>query len=193
MPGSGAAAEAIAAVRNGSVRVDGCELTDTRRERRHLHCRADASRDRRDLTTIDDLDDFEALEPFFRIIEEGLDGLVDGGHFFELLAEDVIFDYVITVPDYPRHIEGRQAVAELYRPYGTTFFLDRCYDLAVHHDPTTGVVVLEYASQGRVVATGAAYANRYISVLTIADRKVTRWRDYLDPVAVFDALGWPSH
>jgi hypothetical protein len=25
-----------------------------------------------------------------------------------------------------------------------------------------------------------------------ADRKVTRWRDYLDPVAVFDALGWPS-
>ena len=22
--------------------------------------------------------------------------------------------------------------------------------------------------------------------------KVTHWRDYLDPVAVFDALGWPS-
>ena len=30
------------------------------------------------------------------------------------------------------------------------------------------------------------------SVLTITDRKVTHWRDYLDPVAVFDALGWPS-
>ena len=32
---------------------------------------------------------------------------------------------------------------------------------------------------------------RYISVLTITDGKVTRWCDYLDPVAVFDALGWP--
>ena len=53
-------------------------------------------------------------------------------------------------------------------------------------------MVLEYASEGRVVATGAPYANRYISVLTITDREVTRWRDYLDPVAVFDALGWPS-
>ena len=42
------------------------------------------------------------------------------------------------------------------------------------------------------VATGAPYTNRYISVLTITDRKVTHWRDYLDPVAVFDALGWPS-
>jgi ketosteroid isomerase-like protein len=69
--------------------------------------------------------------------------------------------------------------------------LDRCYDLAVYHDAEKGVVVLEYASEGRVVSTGAPYANRYISVLTITDRKVTRWRDYLDPVAVFDALGWP--
>ena len=145
------------------------------------------------MAAINDLDDFKALEPFFRIIEEGLDGLADGGHFFDLLAEDVTFDYVITIPNYPRHVEGRQAVAELYRPYGTTLFLDRCYDLAVHHDRTTGVVVLEYASEGRVVATGAPYANRYISVLTITGRKVSRWRDYLDPVAVFNALGWPSH
>jgi hypothetical protein len=51
----------------------------------------------------------------------------------------------------------------------------------------TGVVVLEYASEGRVVSTGARYTNRYISALTITDRKVTHWRDYLDPVAVFDA------
>jgi hypothetical protein len=74
-------------------------------------------------TTITDLDDFKALDPFFRIIEKGLDGIADGGHFFDLLAEKVIFEYII---------------------------------------------------------------------LTITDRKVTHWRDYLDPVAVFDALGWPS-
>jgi uncharacterized protein len=58
-------------------------------------------------------------------------------------------------------------------------------------DPFFRTVVLEYASEGEVVGTGAAYTNRYISVLTIDQRKVTRWRDYLDPLAVFDALGWP--
>src|SRR5207302_8229315 len=142
--------------------------------------------------SITDLDDFKALDPFFRIIEEGLDGIADGGHFFDLLAEKVIFDYIITTPGYPRRVEVRKAVAELYRPYGTMIVLDRCHDLAVHHDIKTGVVVLEYASEGRVVSTGAPYTNRYISVLTITDRKVTHWRDYLDPVAVFDALGWPS-
>jgi ketosteroid isomerase-like protein len=114
---------------------------------------------------------------------------VDGEHFFDLLAEDVVFE---SVPGYPRRVAGRQAVAELYRPYGATIVLDRCYDLAVHHDRVTGVVVLEYASQGRVVATGASYSNRYISVLTIVDRKVAHWRDYLDPLAVFDAVGWPA-
>ena len=145
------------------------------------------------MTTIENLADFRALDPFFRIIEEGLRGLADGDYFFDLLAEDVVVDYVITVPGYPRRVQGRQAVAELYRPYGQALVLDRCYDLAVHHDVRTGVVVLEYASQGRVVSTGAPYANRYISVLTIVDRKVTGWRDYLDPIAVFDALGWPSN
>ena len=63
-------------------------------------------------TTITDLDDFSALDPFFRIIEKGLEGVADGVHFFDLLAEDVIFDYIITTPGYPRHVEGRNAVAE---------------------------------------------------------------------------------
>src|SRR6202043_3946871 len=103
---------------------------------------------------------------------------------FNLLADDVVFDFVITVPDYPRQVVGRDNLIELYRGYGFTFFLDRCYDLAVHNDQVTGVVVLEYASQGRVVATEAAYSNRYISVLSIVDRKVAHWRDYLDPLAV---------
>ena len=100
------------------------------------------------MTTITDLDDFKALDPFFRIIEKGLDGIADGGHFFDLLADAVIFDYIITTPGYPRRVEGRTAVAEPYRPYGTMIVLDRCHDLAVHHDTKTGVVVLEYASKG---------------------------------------------
>jgi len=141
------------------------------------------------VSRIASLEDFKALDPFFRIIEDGLRGIADGDHFFDLLADDAVFEYVITVPGYPRRVVGRTAVIELYRPYGDTFLLDRCFDLAVHHDRETGVVVLEYASEGRVVHSGAAYANRYISVVTVVDRKVTKWRDYLDPIAVFDAIG----
>jgi limonene-1,2-epoxide hydrolase len=45
------------------------------------------------------------------------------------------------------------------------------------------------AAHGRAVATGRPYTNHFVSVITIRDRKVTHWRDYLDPLAVFDALG----
>ena len=38
-------------------------------------------------TPIEDLGDYAALDPFFRIIKKGLAGFVDNGHFFDLLAE----------------------------------------------------------------------------------------------------------
>jgi len=137
--------------------------------------------------TVDHMEDFRALDPFFRVIEEGLDGLVDGGHFFDLLADDVVFEFIITVPGYPRRVEGRQKLVELYRGYHEAFYLDRCFDLRVHRgDDST--VTLEYASEGTAVATGRPYGNRYVSVVTIRDRKIVHWRDYLDPLRVFAAL-----
>jgi uncharacterized protein len=137
--------------------------------------------------TVNNPQDFQALEPFFRVIEEGLEGLVDGGHFFDLLAEDVVFEFIITVPGYPRQVTGRDDLIELYRGYQSTFFLDRCFDLQVHRSDDS-TVTLEYASEGKATATGRPYGNRYISVVTIKDRKIARWRDYLDPLRVFAAL-----
>ena len=100
--------------------------------------------------TVDRIEDFQALEPFFRVIEDGLAGLVDGGHFFDLLADDVVFEFIITVPDYPRRVVGRDNLIGLYRGYQNAFFLDRCFDLRTHRaDDST--VTLEYASEGRAV------------------------------------------
>ena len=54
-------------------------------------------------------------------------------------------------------------------------------------------MVLEYEVHGESAQTGRPYDNRFVSVVTIKDGKVVWWRDYLDPIAVFDAAGWPSH
>jgi hypothetical protein len=73
---------------------------------------------------VDRIEDFQALELFFRVIEDGLAGLVDGGHFLDLLADDVVFEFIITVPDYPRRIAGRDNLIDLYRGNHNVFFLD---------------------------------------------------------------------
>jgi uncharacterized protein len=41
---------------------------------------------------------YDALNPFFGILMEGLAGLVDGEHFFEIIAEDAFFDFRYNFP-----------------------------------------------------------------------------------------------
>ncbi len=135
---------------------------------------------------------FGADGPFFHIIREGLRGLVDGDDFFDLLADDVIFEYVISVPGYPRRVEGRQNVIDLYADYDSYMTVRRADSLQVYRDPAASVVVLEYEVHGESAQTGRPYDNRFVSIVTIRDGKVARWRDYLDPIAVFDAAGWPT-
>jgi uncharacterized protein len=99
-------------------------------------------------TPVEDFGDYAALDSFFRIIEEGLADFVVDGHFFDVLAEDVFFEYAISVPEYPRRVEGRRAVAELYRGYGTNIVLRSADELAIHRDREASVIVLEYAVLG---------------------------------------------
>ena len=142
--------------------------------------------------TVGDNAPFGANSAFFRIIKEGLIGLAEGEDYYDLLAEDVVFEYVITVPGYPRRVEGRQGIIDLYSDYGDHIELHSADNLRVHRDADTSTIVLEYEVHGTSVRTGRPYDNRFVSVVTIKDRKVTHWRDYLDPIAVFDAQGWPQ-
>jgi uncharacterized protein len=141
---------------------------------------------------IDEKSNFGSDGPFFRIIREGLGGWAHGEDFFDLLDDDVVFEYVISVPGYPKRVEGRQGVIDLYRDYDDYMTVHAADNLRVYRDHDASVVVLEYEVHGASVQTGRPYDNRFASIITIKDGKITRWRDYLDPVAVFDAAGWPD-
>jgi ketosteroid isomerase-like protein len=63
--------------------------------------------------------------------------------------------------------------------------------LVVHRSQDKRVVILEYEVHGKVLASGAAYNNRLISVVTIENRKIVHWRDYMDSLAAWTALNIP--
>jgi ketosteroid isomerase-like protein len=136
-----------------------------------------------------DMAKYAAMRPYFEVVTEALTGLVDGTDFFDMHAEDVVVDYVITVPDYPRRILGREALAELYANYGDSIVQSGSSEVYRYYDPEKSVVTLEYTMHGTVVSSGAPYVNRFISVITVGDRKIVHWRDYLDPLAVLAAFG----
>ena len=135
---------------------------------------------------------FGADGPFFQIIREGLTGLVDGDDYFDLLADDVVFEYVISVPGYPERVQGRQSIIDLYSNYDDYMTVHSADNLRVYRDPQASVVVLEYEVHGKSVQTGRPYDNHFVSIITIQHHKVVRWRDYLNPVAVFNATDWPT-
>jgi ketosteroid isomerase-like protein len=133
-------------------------------------------------------ENFEALDPFFAVVMEGLRGLVDGEHFFDTIAEDAFFEFRYHFPGWPLTIRGRAAVMDSFSGYGKTIKLHSGDALVVHRSQDSRVVILEYEVHGTILSTGAAYDNRFISVIIIEKRKIVQWRDYMDSLAAWNAL-----
>ena len=135
---------------------------------------------------------FEALDPFFDIVMQGLRGLVDGEHYFDTFAEDAVFESRYHFPGWPPTIRGRANLMASLSGYGKTIKLHSGDGLVVHRSQDSRVVILEYEVHGRILSSGAAYDNRLISVVTIENRKITHWRDYMDSLAAWTALNSAS-
>src|ERR1700719_1701148 len=104
---------------------------------------------------------FFALDPFFAVIMEGLSKFVDGEHYFDTLADDVLVEFLYEFPGYPRVIRGRDHIISLYSGYGSNSRRDVGDSLLVHRSDNGRVVTLEYEVHGKVVATDTPYENRF--------------------------------
>src|SRR3984893_13633597 len=87
---------------------------------------------------------FFALDPFFAVVMEGLSKFVDGEHYFDTVADDVLFEFLYEFPGWPRVTRGRDNLIALYSGYGRNIRLDRGDSLIVHPSDNGRVVTLEY-------------------------------------------------
>ena len=135
---------------------------------------------------------FEALDPFFGVVMEGLRGLVDGNHYFDTIAEDAFFEFRYHFPGWPLTIRGRANLMASFSGYGKAIKLHSGDALVVHRSQDSRVVILEYEVHGTILSNGTPYDNRLISVVTIENRKIVNWRDYMDSLAAWSALNGSS-
>jgi len=135
---------------------------------------------------------FEALNPFFEIVLKGLHGLVDEEHFFDTFADEAIFESRYNFPGWPATIRGRASLMASLAGYGKTIKLSSGDGLLVHRTQDNRVLILEYEVHGKIISNGSAYDNRFISVITIENRKIIHWRDYMDSLAAWTALNGGS-
>src|ERR1700739_2356069 len=96
----------------------------------------------------DDYSAFHALDPFFSVVMEGLWKFTDGVHYFDTLADDVLFEFRYHMAGWPEVMRGRANLMSLYSGYGNRIWLERGDALAVHLSGGCHVVTLEYEVDG---------------------------------------------
>lgn len=123
----------------------------------------------------------KGAEPFYSIIMKGLEGEVDGIHFWDAIAEDAVFEFLYHFPGFANKIKGRKAYMDWFGGY--SMVLKSADNLRIHKSTEAGVIILEYQVHG-VTPANKPYNNNFCSIITIKDRKVVHWRDYMDSLAV---------
>lgn len=130
---------------------------------------------------------YEAAAPYFNLVRGALGDLVDGEHFFDIVADDVAYEVLYNL-GWPRIIRGRADLMAQFAGYGDSIRLRAADNLIVHMADGGQVAVLEYEVHGVVLATGVDYDNRFASIIKLENRKIAHWRDYMDSHAAWSAL-----
>ena len=131
---------------------------------------------------------YEPAAPYFNLVRGALGDLVDGEHFFDIVADDVVYEVLYDFPGWPRVIQGRAALMTQFRGYVDNIALQSADKLITHKTDDGRVVVIEYEVQGTILATGVKYTNRFCSIIKTENRKIAHWRDYMDSLAAWNAL-----
>ncbi len=126
--------------------------------------------------------------PYFDLVRGALGDLVDGEHFFDIVTDDIIYEVLYDFPGWPRVIKGRTDLMAAFKGYVDNIALQSADKLIAHKTDDGGVIVIEYEVRGTILATGAKYDNRFCSIIGIENRKIARWRDYMDSLAAWNAF-----
>jgi ketosteroid isomerase-like protein len=131
---------------------------------------------------------YAAATPYFALVRGALGDLVDGDHFFDIVADDVVYEVLYDIAGWPRIIRGRADLMGQFRGYCDNIELQSAGKLITHKTGDGRVVVIEYEVSGTILATGVTYNNRFCSIINIDKRKIAHWRDYMDSLAAWNAL-----
>jgi uncharacterized protein len=138
-------------------------------------------------------DAYKAAQPYFDLVRGALGDLVEGGHFFDVVTDDTVYEVLYNVPGWPGIIQGRTDLMAQFRGYCENIELQSADKLISHKTEDGRVVVIEYEVCGTILATRVKYNNRFCSIIKIENRKIAHWRDYMDSLAAWNALTAGAH
>ena len=135
---------------------------------------------------------YVGAEPYFALVRKALGDLVDGEHFFDIVADDIAYEVRYDL-GWPRMIRGRASLMNQFEGYVGSIKLRSAGKLIVNKTDNGRVVVIEYEVKGTILATGAKYENRFCSIIESKNGRLPHWRDYMDTHAAWNAFNSGNH
>jgi len=136
---------------------------------------------------------FAGARPYFQLVRRALGDLVEGDHFFDIIANNIVYEVLYNIAGWPRVINGRAELMDQFKGYCEYVELQSADRLIVHKADDSRVVVIEFEVHGTILATGVRYNNRFCSIVILANRRIAHWRDYMDSLAAWNALTANAH
>jgi uncharacterized protein len=131
---------------------------------------------------------YKGAEPYFNLVRRAVGDIVDGEHFFDIVADNVVYEVLYDIAGWPQTIRGRADLMAQFRGYCDNVELQSADKLITHKTDNGLTVVIEYEVHGTILRTGVKYNNRFCSIIKMENRKVAHWRDYMDSLAAWNAL-----
>ena len=131
---------------------------------------------------------YKGAEPYFNLVRRALGDLVDGEHFFDIVADNVVYEVLYDIAGWPQTIRGRADLMAQFGGYCDNVELQSADRLITHKTDDGHTVVIEYEVHGTILRTGVKYNNRFCSIIKMENRKIAHWRDYMDSLAAWNAL-----
>jgi len=122
-----------------------------------------------------------AVDVFNKLAKASVGGN-DSGALLDLCADDVVFEFPFAPPGRPARVEGKPALGDYLQALAGRVRLEGVSNLEIHETVKPDVAIIEMTMTGTVTATGAPYEQSYVSVLTVRDGLIARYRDYWNPL-----------
>lgn len=131
----------------------------------------------------------QAAEAMFR---RGLEALVSGSltDWIDMWDEAGVIEFPFAPRDYLQGVSGKSSIAAYMRDLPKHLEFARFPHVRFHHSVEGNVMVVEFNCEGRAVASGRPYNQRYVAVIELTPGgRISAYRDYWNPLVAAEALG----
>ncbi|AIQ71717.1 nuclear transport factor 2 family protein [Paenibacillus graminis] len=107
----------------------------------------------------------------------------DYAAFFNLFADDVVFEFPYAQEPNPKRLDGKAALQQYLEKLGKVLEITSFTTPVIHIAAGAPVFFAQFEASGKNMATGRPYEQSYISVVEVQDGRIVRYQDYWNPLA----------